>query len=147
MAPRTYAIDQRADPALSPIFIWSFDSPWLRAAALRENPGNLLPVRRADVAHRVLRAHRRGDWRDVAPGVRVYLHDVPAHDAGFPAVPRLRLPNPRDPPYGGGGSGGAAPGRPGRADIGPREHAGSWWTPRPPATHVPLSAARGRALR
>lgn len=132
MAPRTYALDQRADPSLNPIFIWSFDSPWLRAAALRENPGNLVPVRRADVAHRVLRAHRRGDWRDVAPGVRVYLHDVPAPDAAFPAIPRLRLPNPREPPAGGGAAGTrVAP----RATIAPR-----WgW---PETHHGPALASR-----
>lgn len=139
MAPRTYAIDQRADPALSPIFIWSFDSPWLRSAALRENPGTLVAVRRADVAHRVLRAHRRGDWRDVAPGIRVYLHDVPSHDAGFPAVPRLRLPNPREPPYGGGGAG---IGRPGRADIAPAEPTtAAWWPRRSAIAQRPLSHA------
>lgn len=116
MAPRTYALDQRADPALPPVFIWSFDSPWLRAAALRENPGTLRAVMRNEVAHRVLRAHRRGDWRDVAPGVRVYLHDVPPLGGAFPAIPRLRLPNPRDPPEGGGGAGS----RVGRAFIQPR---------------------------
>lgn len=131
MAPRTYALDQRADPDLAPVFIWSFDSPWLRAAALRENPGTLRAVLRNEVAHRVLRAHRRGDWRDVAPGVRVYLYDVPAVGGVFPAIPRLRLPNPRDPP------GGGAPGhgRVGRAFIAPRWVAES--PPRPlEAIHV-----------
>lgn len=96
MAPRTYAIDLRTDSTLPALFVWSFDSPWLRAAALKENPGTLRAVMRAEVAHRVLRAHRRGDWRDVAPGVRVYLHDPLPPDHAFPAVPRLRLPNPRE---------------------------------------------------
>ena len=121
MAPRTYALDLRAQPDLSPVFVWSFDSPWLRAAALRENPDRLAAVRRADVAHRVLRAHRRGDWRDVAPGVRVYLYDVPPVGAAFPAVPRLRLPNPRESLFG-ATERRDPPGRPGRAGIAPRWH-------------------------
>lgn len=111
MPPRTYALDQRDHPDLPPRFIWSFDSPWLRHAALRENPA-LREVRRADVAHRVLRAHRRGDWRDVAPGVRVYLYDVPATPGEFPAVPRLHLPYPHDATYRGEGALRAAPARP-----------------------------------
>lgn len=130
MAPRTYALDQRTHPDLPPVLIWSFDSPWLRAAALRENPGTLRAVLRAEVAHRVLRAHRRGDWRDVAPGVRVYLHDVPAVAGDFPAVPRLRLPNPRDPP---GGAGGLS-GRVGRAFIAPR------WVAEAPRPAEPVHA-------
>lgn len=96
MAPRTYALDLGTDLNLPPLFVWSFDSPWLRASALKENPGTLRAVMRAEVAHRVLRAHRRGDWRDVSPGVRVYLHDPLPHDQAFPAIPRLRLPNPRE---------------------------------------------------
>lgn len=89
-----HAYAQGGHDAARPTFVWRFDTPWLRDAALHENPGLLVAVPAGHVQHRVRRAERHGWSRYVAPGIVALLYDPLPRDAPFPSVPRLRLPPP-----------------------------------------------------
>lgn len=98
MAPRTYAIGPADASLAEPRWLWRFDSAWLRDEAVRRNPGLLQPVPANQVAHRVRRALRSGEWRRVAPGVDALPDPPPGVRATAAPPPALDLPSGRPPP-------------------------------------------------